>query len=203
MALEQDAVKRRAFPPHPGQQHVTSSLKTASPEPRRPKIRGRDVSHRPPFPALWPLPAFQFRVGVEVSYMEDKVRVTMLPVGMKKGIGIGLGVAMTLLVVVAAFQGSAASATEIPAQSQYTTPTNSSGLPATDYAIIGVVIVVVVVGILYYVLAGKKGGGSKPSDEKTSDGEKPEGKPEGKESPEEIEKELRRAQKGDSVPPSS
>ena len=46
MALEPDAVKRRAFPPSPP--GCESSLKVASPGPRRTKIRGWDVSQHPP-----------------------------------------------------------------------------------------------------------------------------------------------------------
>ncbi len=77
---------------------------------------------------------------------------------LRKSVGIGLGIAMVIFILWASFEGTSVSAGTVPAQTQYTSPTNTTGLPVVDYAIIGVVIAIIVVGLLYFMLFGRKGG---------------------------------------------
>lgn len=95
----------------------------------------------------------------------------MLPSNLRKSIGIALGGAMIVFVLWASLVGTSASASTVPAQTQYNTPTtNNSGLPVADYAIIGVVIAIIVAGLLYFMLFGRKGGAA-PSDDEASGGD--------------------------------
>ncbi len=77
---------------------------------------------------------------------------------LRKSVGIGLGIAMVVFILWASFEGTSVSAGTVPAQTQYTSPTNTTGLPVVDYAIIGVVIAIIVAGLLYFMLFGRKGG---------------------------------------------
>jgi H+/gluconate symporter-like permease len=98
---------------------------------------------------------------------------------LRKSVGIGLGIAMVVFILWASFEGTSVSAGTVPAQTQYTSPTNTTGLPVVDYAIIGVVIAIIVAGLLYFMLFGRKGGpavtqeeskeGTSSSSEKTKD----------------------------------
>lgn len=65
---------------------------------------------------------------------------------------------MVVFILWASFEGTSVSAGTVPAQTQYTSPTNTTGLPVVDYAIIGVVIAIIVAGLLYFMLFGRKGG---------------------------------------------
>ncbi len=94
----------------------------------------------------------------------------MQSANLRKSIGVGLGIAMVVFILWASFEGTSVSAGTVPAQTQYTTPTNTTGLPVVDYAIIGVVIAIIVAGLLYFMLFGRKGGPAVTSEEEAEEG---------------------------------